>query len=155
MSLLKGDIRVEVTLSDFAGNVARAGKLSVGNTFELNDGELLILSGVDVLDLVPVSFGNSRNSVETVLGSTDRKRGVVVSRELAMAIFLNRNFVSRQGGTHQDMASEFGGTTRVVLRHNSTKRVGSEEPVVSMVTFVSQSANSILDVAIDQTRLNL
>ena len=155
MSLVKGDIRFEVTLSDFAGDIALAGELSVRNTFELNDGELVFLRGVDVLDLVPVSFGNSRNSVEAVLGSTDRKRGVVVSRELTMAIFLNRNFVSRQGGTHQDLASEFGGTSRVVLRHNSTKRVSSEEPVVSVVALFSQSANSILDVAVDQTRFNL
>lgn len=82
---------------------------------------------------MPVSFGNSSDSCNTVFGSTNSK-SLSWEREHSCTIALNVSVLSQHNGAEEDLAleGESGGFLgNVVLSHDTTEVVTGEEQIVA------------------------
>lgn len=90
------------------------------NAFKGYDGEVVGLSGVDVLDLVPVSLSSAGESAEAISGAGDRQGGYRVVN-VGSAVLLNRNLFPIKYGAHQSLSFEesgvFGAICEEILSH--------------------------------------
>ena len=142
-------IRLHVTWK-FHGLINETG---VGCFVQSHNWEHSLLILVNVLFLMPESLSTSRDSQETILESQKGQGWCSIVLEVSLSRFCDFSLGFEKDTTHQDLTLDIRVLQDIVLRHNSTKRVGSHEDVVSCESSLFKLGNSILNIMIDKNWL--
>lgn len=142
-----GHLRSQVVLLDVAGRGAGT-ELHVRDTFKGDNWEHPVLSALNVVSTVIPCFGNAGDTHESILGSTDREGRNI--GKVSSSIFVHLAVIACQNRSHGDETLDLVGvSSSVLLGHDTTEGVTSEEDVVSSESSSLEVLEGRLDVDVD------